>query len=407
MMYLIGQLSVWLLLAAGFAAFAGWMFAARRAAPARRSLRNARDRLVRDLAQLAAGEAAAPEAAIDTSESLSRIREGRIAELERALESARGRADDADAEAAELRRALEGGGAESGELTRLRSLVAEHEQQRAREIEAEVVEPGADDDGVLQSWRLRYFEQRVRYLESLAQAPAQAAAIAPPEPAPPQIAPQMEWRARDAEARAAHLEQELRALTARPDGAAETEPFAADADVDALLRWRLLYLERRVAHLQQRAAAPAGQTPQPAEAGSDSDRWKWRARYLEARVRHLEQRPAPAPVAAAAPEAERVAPARPARRGVKPPVLASARNGAPDDLTLIEGVSLQQQSTFYSLGVFHFDQIAAWTPDEVAWVDQYLRLGGRIEDEEWVEQADELAREGPLGARRTLESESA
>jgi NADH-quinone oxidoreductase subunit E len=92
---------------------------------------------------------------------------------------------------------------------------------------------------------------------------------------------------------------------------------------------------------------------------------------------------------------------------VKPAVLASARNGAPDDLTLIDGVSLQQQSTFYSLGVFHFDQIAAWTPDEAAWVDQYLRLAGRIEDEEWIEQAGELARDGPMGPRRALESETA
>ena len=96
---------------------------------------------------------------------------------------------------------------------------------------------------------------------------------------------------------------------------------------------------------------------------------------------------------------------RSARRGVKPPVLASARNGAPDDLTLIEGVSLQRQSTFYSLGVFHFDQIAAWSADHVAWVDQYLRLGGRIDEEDWVGQAAELAR--PVAARRVLESASA
>jgi NADH-quinone oxidoreductase subunit E len=104
--------------------------------------------------------------------------------------------------------------------------------------------------------------------------------------------------------------------------------------------------------------------------------------------------------------AEDAPPPPPTRRGVKPPVLGSARNGAPDDFTLIEGVSLQQQSTLYSLGVFHFDQIAAWTPDHVIWVDNYLRLRGRIADQEWLEQADELARDGPAAARRVSEDET-
>ncbi|MEZ5962099.1 MAG: hypothetical protein R3C30_16995 [Hyphomonadaceae bacterium] len=88
-------------------------------------------------------------------------------------------------------------------------------------------------------------------------------------------------------------------------------------------------------------------------------------------------------------------------------MLPAARKGAPDDLTLIEGVSLLQQTTLYSLGIFHFDQIAAWSEENVAWVDQYLRLQGRIGEEEWLEQARELAAHGPAAARRALESEDA
>jgi NADH-quinone oxidoreductase subunit E len=76
-------------------------------------------------------------------------------------------------------------------------------------------------------------------------------------------------------------------------------------------------------------------------------------------------------------------------------------------LTLIDGVSLLQQTTLYALGVFHFDQIAAWSEENVAWVDQYLRLQGRIGDEEWLEQAADLAREGPAAARRALQDEDA
>ena len=49
------------------------------------------------------------------------------------------------------------------------------------------------------------------------------------------------------------------------------------------------------------------------------------------------------------------------------------------------------------------DVIAAWTPENVAWVDDYLRLGGRITEEDWLDQAGLLAREGPSAARRVAE----
>jgi predicted flap endonuclease-1-like 5' DNA nuclease len=420
MIYLIGQLSIWLLLTAAFAAVAGWAWAAERSSGAERALRRDRDNLMRDLIRLAQGDGGNVDGALeieretDATRRLLEIRDARIAELEQAVETARARANDAAGEVAELQRRLEQNTpAENEELTRLRALVAERERDDDAVIDAAIT-PAIDEEAIaLQTWRLRYFEQRVRYLEGLSRE-TQAAEPAPDLP--------LQWRARDAEARAAFLEQELRqgqGTAPEPADAAAVEepPFAADADVDVLLRWRLLYLERRVSYLQeeaaQDAAGPAISEPEPvAEATPDPDRWKWRARYLEARVRHLEQRPVrpepvqqiAEPVTEAAPETPAPAP-RPARRGSKPTVFASARNGAPDDFTLIEGVSLQQQSTLYSIGVFHFDQIAQWSADNVAWVDQYLRLGGRIEDEEWVEQAQDLAREGPLAARRVLDSE--
>ncbi len=429
MIYLIGQLSIWLLLAAVSAGFAGWAYASHRATPARLALRRERDRLVRDLGRLAIGEGGAGDADADRARAeaeagLTRVRESRIAELENALELARGRADDAAGEAAELRRQLEGAETNAGELDRLRALSATLEQQRSREIEAEV-QPVVDDDAVaLQSWRLRYFEQRVRYLEQQGASSAVAPVAASPAAAPSQdMLP--EWQVREARARADFLEDELRNLTTPASNtpeeqiAEEPAPFAADADVDVLLRWRLLYLERRVAHLQAQAASTAAEpqplaAPAPEEAAPDPDRWKWRARYLESRVRHLEQRPvalgaAPAPAPQSAPPADEsvraAAPPPPATRRAKPPVLAAPRNGAPDDLTLIESISQMQQTTLYALGVFHFEQIAAWTPEHIAWVDQYLRLRGRIDDEEWLEQAEDLAQGGPAAARRALEEQ--
>jgi predicted flap endonuclease-1-like 5' DNA nuclease len=401
MIYLITVLAPWLLLTAAFAGLAGWAVAAERGTPAQVAQRRERDKLVRDLAQLAAGEAT-PQTAIvndaDTARSLAAIRDGRVAELERALEQSRARAAELAGELAEVQRRSERGDADSVELTRVRGLVDAHEAQASQTIDAHA-ESAHDEAAALQTWRLRYFEQRVQFLEGRTVAPAL------PAPAGEEQTMQ-EWRAREAEARATFLEQELRNRS-EPAAADQASPFAADAD-DVLLRWRMLYLERRVAHLQETAGLPLGAAaelaPQAGQDGAvDPDRWKWRARYLESRVRHLEQRGAPtlAPingVAAAAPVVE-PAPQPPSVPEERPAGLPAATSGAPDDFTLIDGVSPLQQSTLNSLGIYHFDQIAAWTPANVAWVDRYLRLRGRIGEEEWVEQAAELAEHGVHAAR--------
>jgi predicted flap endonuclease-1-like 5' DNA nuclease len=389
--YLINVLGLWLLLTAAFAALAGWALAAEQGAPADAALRRERDKLVRDLAQLARGEGEAQPAVAtdaDAARSLTTIRESRIAELEGALAQARSRADEASAHAAELQRRLE-----QGQLAPATAPPTPNQQ---------VVEPSpdsGDEDAALQTWRLRYFEQRVRFLEGQAANPPAPSAL---DAQPPQVAPAMEWRAREAEARANFLAHALRERESMPSAeTSETTPvsaFAANPDVDMLLRWRMLYLERRVAYLQEHAPQPAPQADE--RPAVDLDKWKWRARYLEARVRHLEQRSsAPAPITPPAAAAEPVAAREPEVPAERPPLLAAPRDGAPDDLTLIEGVSPLQQSTLNSLGVYHFDQIAAWSPAHVAWIDRYLRLRGRIGEQEWIEQAADLTREGPEAAR--------
>lgn len=414
MIYLIGQLAAPLLLTMLAMMFAGWMGAAWLATPKEAAAKRERENLLRDLIRFTGDGPVERETDLDAAptQRLLEIRNGRIAELERALETARARTDELASQLAVAQRGGQLNDLDAEELARLRA--AEIERARTVDVEVEPVkeEPVEDENVALQAWRLRYFEQRVAYLETRTPAAAPVALIEAPEPSEP---PVHEWAAREATARAAFLEDELRRAHETPTApevepsVAEAEPFAANADVDMLLRWRLLYLERRVAHLQ---ATPAAQ-PEPVApllaTQADPDRWKWRARYLEARVRHLEQRP-PQLVAAPVPVAEET-PARAAAgavaRRAKPPVLGAARNGAPDDLTLIEGVSLLQQTTMYSLGVFHFDQIAAWSEENVAWVDQYLRLQGRIGEQEWLEQARELAAHGPAAARRALESEDA
>jgi NADH-quinone oxidoreductase subunit E len=48
----------------------------------------------------------------------------------------------------------------------------------------------------------------------------------------------------------------------------------------------------------------------------------------------------------------------------------------------------------HDLGVFHFDQIAGWTREEIRWVGTYLSFPGRIDREQWVVQAANLATGG-------------
>ena|SRR5437868_2903689 len=75
----------------------------------------------------------------------------------------------------------------------------------------------------------------------------------------------------------------------------------------------------------------------------------------------------------------------------RPTGIAAARGDTPDNLQRISGVGPKNEKTLHSLGFFHFDQIAAWTTQEVAWVDDHLKFGGRIEREEWINQATLLA----------------
>ncbi len=81
--------------------------------------------------------------------------------------------------------------------------------------------------------------------------------------------------------------------------------------------------------------------------------------------------------------------------GEKPAALASAE-GTPDDLKLISGIGPKIERTLHDLGIFHFWQIAQFTRDNVAWVDQYLSFRGRIDREGWIEQAKILAAGGTI-----------
>jgi NADH-quinone oxidoreductase subunit E len=67
---------------------------------------------------------------------------------------------------------------------------------------------------------------------------------------------------------------------------------------------------------------------------------------------------------------------------------------AVDDLKMISGVGPKNEGILNSLGIYTFAQIASWKEAERAWVDGYLNFKGRIDRDDWVRQADALARGG-------------
>jgi NADH-quinone oxidoreductase subunit E len=80
--------------------------------------------------------------------------------------------------------------------------------------------------------------------------------------------------------------------------------------------------------------------------------------------------------------------------GKKPRGLKAARRGKADNLRQISGVGPKIEGLLNELGVFHFDQIAKWTADNITWVDGYLKFKGRIAREDWIAQAEILAAGG-------------
>lgn len=74
------------------------------------------------------------------------------------------------------------------------------------------------------------------------------------------------------------------------------------------------------------------------------------------------------------------------------PMRLAAPQGPVDDLTVISGITPDQQQQLNALGVYHFWQIAGWTPEHVAWIASRLPTSRRIARENWMSQAARLAR---------------
>jgi NADH-quinone oxidoreductase subunit E len=176
--------------------------------------------------------------------------------------------------------------------------------------------------------------------------------------------------------------------------------------------------EPQSAPVEGKAQPAASQSPRPAA-------------QRETPAKKLQSKPASAPVAGpewvAVPRAvaPKPAPERPdtnaerssqpaetaavarkttAKSSGQPELLKKPRSGKGDDLKLIWGVGPKLEAMLNGMGIWHFDQIAAWSKTELAWIDERLEgFKGRASRDEWIKQAKKLAKgwrpDGAIGDR--------
>ncbi|MFT6044959.1 MAG: large subunit ribosomal protein L21, partial [Arenicella sp.] len=73
----------------------------------------------------------------------------------------------------------------------------------------------------------------------------------------------------------------------------------------------------------------------------------------------------------------------------KPKAASKAKSGA-DDLSKLSGVGPVIVGKLEALGITTFQQIADFTAQDIARIDEELNFKGRIERDEWVKQANEF-----------------
>jgi len=92
---------------------------------------------------------------------------------------------------------------------------------------------------------------------------------------------------------------------------------------------------------------------------------------------------------AAAPKAAAKKAAAPAKKAAAP---KAAKTDSADDLSKISGVGPVIVGKLEALGITTFQQVADFTAEDIERIDGELNFKGRIDRDEWVKQATELAK---------------
>ena len=90
---------------------------------------------------------------------------------------------------------------------------------------------------------------------------------------------------------------------------------------------------------------------------------------------------------------------------VDPDTVRPLRPGSDiDDLKRIRGIGVLIEKKLNSLGITHYEQVANWTGADIERISNILDFKGRIERENWIEQARILATGGQTEFSRRSEA---
>lgn len=229
------------------------------------------------------------------------------------------------------------------------------------------------------NWQNAYLRQRVDALEAKAiERSAAAATIVEVEPAPE---PEPEPEPKPV------IEPEPESPEADNDSASNV---AADEEM-ARLRWRNRYLEGRLAYFEQ--GEEVEEESSEAELATDLQEPETQDAVIEdaAQDEETEAEEAPDTVVAAADEAD-VHPSDAMLaelEGKQPNQVEKPANGG-DDLTVITGVGPRIAEVLNGLGIWTYEQVANWLPENETWIENHLSFKGRVSRENWVGQAKDL-----------------
>ena len=236
-----------------------------------------------------------------------------------------------------------------------------------------LIENGVDDD--VSAWRSNYLQQRLTYLENNPIADRQALYGAAQAEIPSEAIQVIDTELPDEVAASSeHLPEEL---VTRAD---EGEIQAGDLEQElARLRWRNRYLEGRLAYVSGESPAADGLTDANPSLIEDvaveevpvDDKGLAEPTHADAFLATIDN-------------------AVSGETSVKPDT-AGRPEDSTDDLSQIDGVDEDVADKLNELGIWHFHQIAGWTPENISWVNAELGLEGAIEAGDWVTQAGALS----------------
>jgi len=232
---------------------------------------------------------------------------------------------------------------------------AEPEEAEAAEVPVVEANPQQDEEMARLRWRNRYLEGRLAYYEEEANAEDLAEATPEPETTQEEV---LEEAVEEAPAEEPQVED-----------AVEIEEETSEAEVS-----------EAESEAQEAESEPAEEAPQEEAAPEETAE----EHPAEAVLRSLEGDEAESEEAEAPEEA-----VSDASEAAQPEAFNEPKDGG-DDLTAIGGIGPRIAEVLNGLGIWTYAQIASWTPENAAWVEEHLSFKGRVEREQWIAQAKAL-----------------